>query len=165
MIAHYDTKPFSPPPYYMLRLGKWSDNQAWEFEFIHHKVYLTNTTVEVPRFTITNGYNLMTVNHAWLTKHQYIWRVGAGVVLAHPESTIRGQNFDELGGTWNDNGYYVAGPTGMIALEKRFYLTKAFFVELEGKFTASYTNVKIANGYADAPDVAVHANVGIGYDI
>ena len=165
MTAHYETRPFSPPPYYLLRIGKWTDNKAWELEFIHHKLYLNNTTDEVTKFTITNGYNLVTINRAWLDKRNLIWRLGAGIVLAHPESTIRGQKYSETGGVWNDDGYYIAGPTAMASLGKRFYLTRRFFIELEGKLTASYTNVKIASGNADAPDVALHANLGIGYDI
>ncbi len=165
MTAHYDTKPFSPPPYYLLRIGKWNDNKAWELEFIHHKLYLSNTTDEVNNFTITNGYNLITLNRAWLNTRNYIWRVGAGIVLAHPESKIRDQTFSETGGIFNDDGYFVAGPSLMASLGKRFYLSKSFFIELEGKVTASYADVKIANGNAEAPDVAIHANVGIGYDL
>ena len=149
----------------LLRIGKWTDNKAWELEFIHHKLYMTNTTDEVEKFTITNGYNLLTINRAWLNSRNLIWRVGGGVVLAHPESTIRGQKYSEDGGTFNDDGYYVAGPSLMASLGKRFYLSRSFFIELEGKVTASYTNVKIANGTAEAPDVAVHANVGMGYDL
>lgn len=164
MTAHYDTRPFSPPPYYVLRLGKWTENQAWEAQMIHHKLYMNNTTDEVPRFMVTNGYNLLTVNHAWLTKKDFIWRVGAGFVLAHPESTIRGQKFSETGGTLNDGGYYVAGPTGMIGIEKRFYFKKSFYFELESELTASYAHVKVANGNADVPDVAIHGGIGLGYD-
>lgn len=166
MTAQYDTKPFSPPPYYILRVGKWLNQQAWELEFIHHKLYLNNTTNEVTKFNITNGYNLLFLNHAWLDdKNKLIWRVGAGVVIAHPESIIRGQQFSETGGTLNDSGYYLAGPSVMASLGQRFYLNRHFFIELEGKLTASYAQVKISNGNADAPDVAVHANVGVGYDL
>jgi hypothetical protein len=99
-----------------LRIGKWSGDSAWEFEDMHHKIYLTNTTPEVEHFSISHGYNLFTINRAWRTQHQYIWRVGLGLVVAHPESTIRGQTWDEGGGTLNQGGYYIAGPTAMVAL-------------------------------------------------
>jgi len=164
MTAHYDTKPFKMPPYYVIRLGKWNGNTAWEVETIHHKLYLSNTSEDVERFDITNGYNIFTVNHAWLTKQDLIWRAGGGLILAHPESTVHGQSFSETGGTLNNNGYYLAGPVIMGSLGKRFYVGKHFFVGLEGKITAAYANVKIANGSADAPDVALHGTVSVGYN-
>lgn len=165
MTARYETKPFSPPPYYVLRIGQWTGNSAWEVEMLHHKVYLENTTEDIQRFTITNGYNLFHVNYAQLTDQRYIVRGGLGVVLTHPESTIRNQPFSETGGTLNNWGYYLTGPSGMLSLGKRFYLSKAFFIELEGKMTASYAVVPINGGQAQAPDVALHANIGLGYDV
>ncbi|HVV67806.1 MAG TPA: hypothetical protein VHE99_02035 [Gammaproteobacteria bacterium] len=165
MTAHYETRPFTSPYYYDLRIGKWNGDTAWEFENIHQKIYLKNTTDEVSHFSISHGYNLITINRAWLNKHKYIWRVGLGLVIAHPESTIRGQtNDDNSGGTLNDAGYYVAGPTAMVSLGKRFYVSKSLFMELEGKVTASYAEVNVVNGTAYAPNVALHANFGLGYD-
>ena len=165
MTAHYETRPFTSPYYYDLRIGKWDGDTAWEFEDIHHKIYLQNTTPDVSHFSISHGYNLFTINRAWLTKNKYIWRVGLGVVIAHPESTVRGQTIDdESGGTLNNGGYYVAGPTSMVSLGRRFYVTRSFFMELEGKVTASYAEVNVANGTAYAPNVALHANLGLGYD-
>ncbi len=165
MTAYYESRPFTSPWYYDLRIAKWNGDTAWEFEDIHQKIYLKNTTDDVSHFSISHGYNLFTLNRAWLTKNNYIWRVGVGLVIAHPESTIRGEtNDDESGGTLNDGGYYVAGPTTMIALGRRFYVSKAFFFELEGKLTASYADVNVVNGNAYAPDVAIHANFGLGYD-
>jgi len=40
--ARYKTKPFELPIYYMLRIARWKENGAWEFEFIHQKLYLEN---------------------------------------------------------------------------------------------------------------------------
>lgn len=163
--AHYETRPFSSPYYYNIRVGKWEGSKAWEVETIHHKIYLTNTSEEVSHFSISHGYNMFTLNRAWLGTKDIIWRIGGGVIIAHPESTVRGQTFDESGGTLNNGGYYLAGPTAMVSLGKRFYLTKAFFIELEGKATASYAYVKVEDGHADAPLVALHADFGLGYDI
>lgn len=161
--ARYETRPFHLPPYYLLRVGRWKKLRAWELEFIHHKLYLTNNPPEVKKFTITNGYNLLTLNFAYLLK-QIILRAGIGVVIAHPESTIRGLKFNERGGTLNDGGYYVAGPTAMFSLGKRFYFGR-FFFHLEGKCTASYADVKIAQGRAHAPNIALHGLAGIGVDL
>lgn len=164
MTAYYDSDPFRSPFYHDLRIGKWDGNTAWEFEDIHHKIYLRNTNSDVEHFSISHGYNLFYVDRAWLVPYCFIWRLGAGVVVAHPESTIRGKTFDESGGTLNNGGYYLAGPSAMTSIGKRFYLTKAFFVEIEGKITASYAWVKVVDGMAQAPNIALHGNFGIGYD-
>jgi hypothetical protein len=165
ITADYETKPFKAPFYYVIRIGRWEDNKAWEIETIHHKIYLKNTTDEVESFSISHGYNTLTLNRAWLNKKDFIWRIGAGLVLAHPESNIRDQVYCECGGTLNDDGYYIAGPVVMAGLGKRYYLSRNFFVELEGKVTAGYADVNVANnGSAYAPNIAVHANIGLGYD-
>lgn len=164
--AHYETHPFDAPVYYDIKIGRWIGNNAWEVEFIHHKVYLENTTEEVPYFSISHGYNLLMMNRAWLLPNTLIWRIGAGIVIAHPESQVRGASFNEKGGTLNDSGYYVSGATLMTSVGKRIYFTKAFFLELEGKITASFAQVPVAkDGYADAPNIALHAIFNLGYDI
>jgi hypothetical protein len=164
MTAHYDTFPFDSPYYYDLRIGKWTNDSAWEFEDIHHKVYLSNTNNDVRHFSISHGYNLFYLDHAQKLKYGFIWRLGAGVVVAHPESDIRGQEFDEGGGTLNNGGYYLAGPSAMTALGHRFFITDSLFVQLEGKLTASYAWVKVSDGMAQAPNIALHGNFGIGYN-
>ncbi len=165
LTAHYETRPFQSPFYYNIRIGKWLGNKAWEVETIHHKIYLRNTNDEVSHFSISHGYNMFTLNRAWLDTRNLIWRIGGGVIIAHPESKVRGETFDERGGTLNNAGYYLAGPTAMASVGKRFYLTKSFFLELEGKLTASYAYVKVVDGHADVPLVAIHADFGFGYDI
>lgn len=165
MTANYETRPFEMPYYYDLRIGKWEGNRAWEFEDIHHKIYLENTTDQVQHFSISHGYNFFFINRALRASNQLIYRFGCGIVIGHPESTINGEVFPEDGGTLNNWGYYLAGPAAQASLGRRFYLSHKFFVELEGKVTAGYAIVPVAgNGQADAPDVAVHANFGLGYD-
>src|ERR1700722_7499816 len=51
--AHYETRPFSSPFYYNIRIGKWEGRNAWEVETIHHKIYLTNTSDEVSHFSVS----------------------------------------------------------------------------------------------------------------
>lgn len=152
-------------PYYAWRIGVWDDNRAWELELIHEKIILKNKPAEVQHFNISHGYNLITINRAWrLTQYKdLIWRIGAGVVLTHPETTIRykkkgyGEDFPK--------GFYISGPTAQIAIDKRFYLSKGLFGVLEAKFTASYaTHVPIANGHAEVPNAAIHGLFGLGYE-
>jgi len=159
--AKYDENAFDPPMYYAVRLGWWRGDGAWELEMVHHKLTLTNGPPEVEHFSITHGYNLLTVNRAW-KQDWFIWRLGAGVVVSHPESTIRGMEFDQNGGLFD--GYYVSGPTGQIAVEKRFALGRGLFASVEGKFTLSWAHVPVANGSADVPNAAVRGLLGLGYE-
>lgn len=164
MHARYKSRPFYMPFYHDLRLSKWQDGMAWEFEDIHHKIYLKNTNPIVEHFSISHGYNLFYVNRA-IEWHSLIWRLGAGIVIGHPESTIRRHTFAEKGGTFNNGGYYLAGASAQGSIGKRFYLYRKWFLEVEAKITASEARVPIVNGYADAPNVAFHANFGLGYDL
>jgi hypothetical protein len=159
--AEYDTKAFETPMYYSARLGWWQDNRSWELELIHHKLTLENKPPEVEHFSITHGFNLLTVNRAWKTP-RFIWRLGVGVVITHPESTIRGKTFEQNGGI--ADGYYLSGPTTQIAVEKRFYLYKNLFVSIEAKYTLSWVHVPIKDGSADVWNSAVHGLFGLGFD-
>jgi len=162
ITARYETKPFEKDPYYAWRIGKWQDGSAWEFEQVHQKLYLTNKPAEVQQFQITYGYSLFTLNRAWKSGG-FIYRLGAGVVVTNTFSTVRGEKYEQTGGLF-DTGNYLSGATIQGAVGKRIYLTKNLFLALEGKLTASYARVNIANGYAQVPNAAVHWLFGLGYD-
>lgn len=163
--AHYETKPFNKHPYYAVRVGRWENGKSWEVELVHHKIYLTNNPPDVQHFEVSHGYNLLTVNRAWETK-ALIYRVGLGMVIAHPESTVRKKEFYEMdGGLKGDGNYYVAGPAAQIAIQKRFGIWGGLFGSAEAKFTAAYATVPIADGEAVAPNTAFHFLAGIGYNI
>lgn len=159
--AQYNTHSFTSPPYYVLRLGTWQNYRAWEIELIHLKLDLANAPDEVQRFEISHGYNMLILNRAWM-KPQYVFRVGAGIVLAHPENTVRTQSLDEQGGMMQ-TGYYLAGPTAQAAISKSFSITSHLSMVIEGKATGSYAEVPIADGHAQVPNIAIHALIGIGY--
>jgi len=57
---------------------------------------------------------------------EIILRLGAGAVLTHPESTIRGMAFDESQGMFNQ-GYYFSGAAVQAALGKHLFLWKNLF--------------------------------------
>ena len=159
--GEFDTRPFGPPPYYNFRAGYWKGDAAWEFEFIHHKIFMRNMPPEIQNFSISNGFNIVTINRAW--QHKYFHhRFGLGLILSHPENIIRGQLFSEDGG-WFDNGFYFSGPVAQLGLGKRFYM-KSFFVSVEGKFSAAYYKVPIVDGDGYGFNFALHGLVGIGYD-
>ncbi|KPJ67016.1 hypothetical protein AMJ44_07520 [candidate division WOR-1 bacterium DG_54_3] len=161
LTARYKEHTFEGFPYYALRVSRWSKNRAWELDFVHHKIYLDNPPSDVQNFSISDGYNLLMVNRAWETK-KFIWRVGAGVIITHPESTVRDKVFDESKGMFGQ-GYYVSGPTIQGAVGKRLDLWKGLYVTIEGKLTASFARVSIVEGHADASNVAFHILVGLGY--
>ncbi|MEW6364557.1 MAG: hypothetical protein AB1714_07945 [Acidobacteriota bacterium] len=160
--ATYMTRPFEDSPYYAYRIARWKGGAAWELEFVHHKLHLRNTTSEVPHFEVTHGFNLLHVNRAW-ERPRFLYRVGAGVVIGHPESTVRGMPSSGKGGLFNA-GYFLAGITGHVAAEKRFHLTRKLFASLEGKLGAAYARVPVAEGKATVPNVAFHGLFGIGYE-
>ena len=168
LVAKYDSKPFEGSVYYALRIGRWEDNQAWELELIHHKLYLLgkNKPPEVQHFEITDGYNLILLN--WAREHKefldgLIYRIGAGAVMPHPETIVRGKKLAGVGGLFNQ-GLYISGPTAQVGAEKRFFLWEGLFVKIEGKLTASYAHVPIQGGSADVPDVSAHGLFGLGYN-
>ncbi len=160
--ARYETKPFELPIYYGLRIARWKESCAWELELIHHKLHLKNRPPEVQNFSITHGYNLLTVN--WARKHKgFISHLGAGVVITHPETTVRKKRYSEKVGLLN-RGYYISGPTMQVAVEKRLYSWKRLFATIEGKLTGSYARIPIHDGSADVPNVVIHGLFGLGGD-
>jgi hypothetical protein len=159
LIAKYHTEPFRESPYYAWRLAKWSKNRAWEFELVHHKLYLSNPPAEVQHFEVSHGYNLITINRAWLLRG-FIWRFGAGLVAAHPETTVRGKTLPWGKGL---NGFYISGLTVQAGIEKKFSLWRRLFAVLEAKFTASYAIIPIQDGDAYVPNAALHGLFGLGY--
>jgi hypothetical protein len=162
--AEYDTKAWSTmAPYYQLRFGKWFGDHAWEFESLHHKLHLTNRPDEVDEFVISHGYNLNTINYAWQGEFwELIYRVGLGFVMTHPETEIRGERYSDEGGI---NGFHLSGVTSQVAVEKRFHFADRAFFYLEGKFTASYAEIPVADGRATVPNAALHGIFGIGYKL
>jgi len=160
--AKYDTKPLNGSPYYAFRFGRWKESRAWELEFIHHKLYLRNSPPEIQLFEISHGYNFIYGNRAW--KHKgFIFRVGAGLVMTHPETIVRGKELPWNRGLLRD-GNYLSGVSAQVAAGKRFYLWKSLFFTLEAKLTASYANIPIECGDANVPNVALHGLFGFGYD-
>ncbi len=160
--GNYESRPFEVPYYYAVRAGVWNGDKAWELELVHDKLYLRDKPPEVQEFAISHGYNLLTVNRAWEVK-TFIFRTGLGVVITHPETTVRGRTDPQDGGIFD--GYHVSGPTAQGAVEKRFRLGKWLIVSLEAKLTASYAWIPVEGGHADVPNVAVHGLFGVGAEL
>ncbi len=160
--ARYDTRPLGMPPYYDVRLSRWNGERGWALELIHQKLHLVNKPPAVENFAISHGYNLIDLSRAWRYKG-FIFHLGGGVVMAHPEATVRGKVFFEKQG-FLGLGWFISGPTGQIAIGREIYSYKRLSFNLEGKVTGSYAWVRIEDGKADVPNIAVHGLLGLRYN-
>lgn len=165
LTAHYETRPFYSAPYYAYRIGYWRENSALMFEFIHHKVYLQNPPANVQHFEITHGYNLFVITRGWRKGRHTILTLGAGPIIGHPESEVRGRKFPEDGRGMFSDGYFFAGGTVVGGLGQRYHLTKDLFVSGEAKLSASYAHMPIQGGHAVVPNVAAHFHLGVGLEL
>lgn len=158
--GRWETRPFRSPLYYDLRVARSGGGKEWSVDLLHHKLYLVNPPPEVQELGISHGYNLLFVTHAREVARDTWARVGAGLVVAHPESTVRGRTFEgrgPLGG-----GYYPAGSTLVAGAERRFFPGGGLFVSLQALAAASWARVPVAGGSATVPDLSVHALGGVG---
>jgi hypothetical protein len=153
LTARYDTRPWHASPYYAYRVARWAGARAWEAELVHHKLYLHDPPTEVQHFEVSHGYNLITLNHARRAGSR-VTRVGVGVVVVRPESTIRGRA--------GPPGYHVGGVTAQLAAARRVALGRGWLASIEGKGTASYARAPIAGGSAAVPNAALHVLLGVG---
>jgi hypothetical protein len=162
LTARYRSESLILPVYWDWRFSRWKNNKSWEFETIHHKLYLDNTTPEVQKFNISHGFNMLMVNRGF-EKKTFRYRAGMGVVLAHPESNIRGKEFGNSTDDW-DTGYYLTGPVFNLAISRPIRLGSRFFINPEAKTTFAYSYIRISEGHADVYNLAFHLILGFGYD-
>jgi len=160
-IAHYEGRSFYNPIYYSLRSGyTLNESTAIELELNHLKVFLTNFPPEIQRFSISHGYNQLWIN---LRKELAFIdiRAGIGPVIAHPENSVREMELSGTGGLLN-NGYFLNGITSQVALQKRIFIGKHFYLNAEAKLNVSYTRTQVVNGHAKLWINALHGLLGAG---
>ncbi|HEY7515041.1 MAG TPA: hypothetical protein VIC87_11210 [Vicinamibacteria bacterium] len=160
IAADWAGRSLDSPIYYAARLGRWTQSTGLSLQLVHHKLYLQNPPPEIQAFSVSHGYNLLTLEGGWLAGG-FELRAGAGLVIAHPESTVRGQAREETGGLFG--GYHATGPTLAIAAGRWLDLGGRFRVGAEARFTASWARVPVAGGEASVPDRSVHLLVGVAY--
>lgn len=158
----YDTEPLQAPWYYALRLGTPVDGGAWAVELLHQKMMLRDRPPEVQAFTISHGYNIITLQRHW-ARRGWRWVAGAGWVAAHPENTVRGLALDERTGL-GDWGYHLAGPALTGGVGRRHRLGERVFLAGEARLVASWVTVPVANGEARIRDLTAHVLLGAGID-
>lgn len=157
VAAHWDTRPFEQPFYWMLRLGYRFPSHSWELQLLHHKLYLSNAPPDIQWLEITHGFNLLTVNYA-KRDLPVVVRGGAGVVLPHLDAVVRGERLQS-------DGYRVTGPAFLGGASKEFTITGSLFLNLEGQLTLAWATAKVEGGEASTMNAAIHALLGIGVTI
>lgn len=162
--ARYSTRPFSGAPYYSYRLGhSWGSGSAVEAEMLHNKLYLENPRPPIERLELSHGYNQPTVNVVW-PDGRWQFRVGLGLVIAHPEGKIAGRPVSG-GRTLLGGGYHIAGVTLQAALGRRWVLSGERLkvtAAPEVKLTASWASIPLERGRVTVPDISLHALGGLG---
>jgi hypothetical protein len=162
--ARWETRPFENPVYYGVGVARRDGGREWSLELVHHKVYLANPPPEVQDFSVSHGYNLVLLSRG-IEIGRGVWtRIGAGAVVAHPESTVRGRKLPQDGGPLG-LGYHLAGPALAAGVEARVPLGDRFRVALGGRASAAYAVVPVEGGSARVPNVALHATAGLGGDV
>jgi len=145
--GEWESRPFEPPVYWAVR----AEAGPWGLELLHDKLYLRNPPPEVRSFGISHGLNFLTAQRSW-GRASFDVRAGAGVVVAHPESEVRGRR---------ESRYVLTGPVIGAGLGKRVGLGERARVDLEGRVTAARVRVPIADGEARTTNLALHLLVGI----
>lgn len=156
--ADFDTRGFTSPYWYMLRVSQWRGNYGWELSFIHHKLYLRNRPEGVSDLSISHGFNILTANSAYRAG-DWTYRFGIGPVIAHPEATINGVHYD--------GPYQLTGGAALAGVGRRFYFGRSAFVSIEGMLTVAYANPKMRGDPSAEMRVlntALHGAIGLGYD-
>jgi hypothetical protein len=153
--GHYAVRPFEGRMYYVLRVGFWQEDTGWLVELLHHKLYLEDPPEHVDAFEVTHGYNMITINRGW-RPGGFTVLAGGGAVIPHSNSIVRGQE------RHINAPYTFAGVAGQVAAGKQLSFTSWLFGSLEGKVTAAWAKVPVADGDATVPNVAFHALAGIG---
>lgn len=158
LTADYKTRGFDMPLYYSGRMAHWNGDRAWELQLIHHKLYLTNPPGGVTPLSISHGFNIITLNHAW-DNQGLILRAGAGPVITHAEALVNGVTYD--------GPYELSGFAFLAGAGKRFYFGRSAYVQIEAAATAAYAKPRPDGAAAlklSVSNIALHGLIGIGID-
>jgi hypothetical protein len=160
-VATWSTRPFveSVAWYYAFRVSHWSDNAAWAFEDMHHKLYLDNPPPGVAYLRVTNGVNFFLAERLW-RRHGWEFGVGAGPVLAVPISEVRDLIYNNAHGFFHSQ-YQLAGPGFQVSLQRRMRLLPFTYGMLALKATAAPLYLDVADGHATTSNFALHVQYGL----
>jgi len=131
-------------------------------DLVHHKLHLANPPAGVGSFSVSHGYNLL-VLHRMAERKALRYGLGADVVIAHPESEVRGRRLEERGGPFG-GGYHLTGPTVGALVGLAPAARRGVYPAAEARLTLSRAKVPVAGGDATVPNVAIHLAVGLGWE-
>jgi len=165
--AQYKTKGLKSPHYYSIRIRKEILRKKTEIELIHHKLYVDEgLPPEINKFEITDGFNFLMLNTLMNWYSHFLCRVGAGIVVAHPDVTINGEsNFVRGGGLipkfWSD-GYHWGGFSSQFSLLYSKKIKKISYI-LESKFIYAQSNVPVVDGSMKLSNLSIHFLAGLSF--
>ena len=158
--ARYDTRPFGPfAPYYAGRVTFWRGDAGWEFEIIHHRLFLSNTTTEIERFEIHFGYSYWLFGRGWRT-HGFELHANGGFVVTNPANVVRGLPLNTGDPGAEDAGYDITGVGASFGVSREFSLVGPLSLVATGAVVAGSVSVPVATGSARAPNVGFHGQIG-----
>lgn len=159
--ASFRSEAFTPPILWAIRVGTRIGDADWGVELMHHKLYLEDPPDAIGAFSVSHGLNLLTLDHRWPLGRGAL-RVGGGIILAHPEGTIRGTPIDESGGI-RSSGYHLTGPVvrGGVVFAPRLHPHASFVVE--GRATAGRVRLAVPDGHVAFPVITFHLLAGLRF--
>jgi hypothetical protein len=160
LTGHWATRPFRPTWYYSGRIGLWRGNRGWLLDFTHHKMILIDRPSTIQQFALSNGVNIVTVSRGFRRGH-FSWAIGAGPTFTFPLNRIRGEALERGRGFFG--GYFLSGATAMASATRHFPLLFGSFLSVDGRVSASFLRVPVAEGHATVPNLALHLHAGVGY--
>jgi hypothetical protein len=158
--ARYRADAMRMPIYWALRVSRHAEGGAWSLELMHDKVYVDNPPADVQVFSVSHGLNFVTVQRAWARGPDDL-RAGAGLIVAHPENTVRGRALDERRGLFRA-GYHLAGPAVLVAAGRRAELRPWLTLGAEARASVAPVQVPVEGGHARFTNLGVHVLVGMG---
>ena len=115
-------------------MGQFKKVSGWEW--VHYKMYLDNNPSTIDDLSISDGYNLLFYNIGRRLDNNWVAKLGAGIIIAHPDVTLNGR--DRF---WNDGGIsgaYFSGFAVQASIEKWLYETAHHVFTMEAKLTTGY---------------------------
>lgn len=161
--AKYETRPLRQPVYWSVRVTWLRPRTALELQFTHDKLYLTNPPPDVQHFEVTHGFNLLTLAHRWRFRPVDL-RLGGGIVLPHPDGTVRDRAYDSPKGGLLGREWHTVGPALLLGLGKRWEPVTHLWLSADAELSAAWANrVPVNAGSVDMSNFALHLRVGVGY--
>ena len=161
LTAEYNSEPFKIPIFWIWRIG-YSDNKSmWELEAVHHKLFLKNKPPEVAEYSVSHGLNIIVINRGFIFD-RFVLRTGAGIILAHPENTVRGKQLSENKGILN-GGYYFTGPAFLASVSGNYDLFGGFHSLIELKLAAGFAEIPVEDGSSKLLFLSLIFSFGLGY--